>query len=260
MQNHTPADGADSESHDLVDGPESESAGAAASNTIPITSDTSISHSQILIPNSQVHNIVRTLWLYAQWTYPQLHEALGISLSTLQRIVNDNHPPTTHTENQHLNVNNELSNTSRHSIVNAETQQRLIATATASAHHRRLPYMQIAKLAGIKLSKATLKKVFKSAGYNRLVARKKGFLLTSAKEKRHAWGERFRDWGQQDWGDVIWTDECAFSVGDICGTTWVTRKAGEQYEEDCLVPHFARQTTIMVWGAIYRDQKRPLVV
>jgi len=59
---------------------------------------------------------------------------------------------------------------------------------------------------------------------------------------------------------VIWTDECAFSVGDMCGTTWVTRRAGEQYEEDCLVPRFESQTTIMVWGAIYRDQKGPLVV
>jgi len=143
--------------------------------------------------------------------------------------MNDNHPPTSHTEDQHLNVNNELSNTSRRSIVNAETQQRLIATATASAYHRRLPYTQIAKLAGIKLSKATLKKVFKSAGYNRRVACqcKKAFLSTSAKEKRHAWGERFRDWGREDWSDVIWTDECAFSVGDMCGTTWVTRRAGE---------------------------------
>jgi len=193
MQNHTSADNADSESQDVVDRPESESASAAASNTIPVTSDTSISRSQILIPNSQVHNIVRTLRLYARWTYPQLHEALGISLSTLHRIVNDNHPPTSHTEDQHLNVNNELSNTSRRSIVNAETQQRFIATATASAHNRRLPFTQIAKLAGIKLSKATLKKVFKSAGYNRRVARKKAFLSTSAKEKRHAWGERFRD-------------------------------------------------------------------
>jgi len=137
LQNHSPTDGADSESQDLVDRPESESASAAASNTIPITSDTSISCSQILIPNSQVHNIVHTLRLYAQWTYPQLHEALGISLSTLHRIVNDNHPRTSHTEDQHLNVNNELSNTSRRSIVNAETQQRLIATGTASAHHRR---------------------------------------------------------------------------------------------------------------------------
>ena len=40
----------------------------------------------------------------------------------------------------------------------------------------------------------------------------------------------------------------------------VTRRLGEEYLEDCLVPRFARRTSIMVWGAIYWDQKGPLVV
>ena len=92
------------------------------------------------------------------------------------------------------------------------------------------------------------------------MARQKPFLSARAKERRLAWGERVRNWHREDWSDVIWMDECAFSVEDMCGTTWVTRRPGEQYEEDCLVPRFARQTTIMVWGAIYRNQKGPLIV
>jgi len=46
--------------------------------------------------------------------------------------------------------------------------------------------------------------------------------------------------------DVIWSDECAFSVGEVCGTVWVTRRPGEEYNEDCLVPRFPRRNTIMV--------------
>ena len=44
------------------------------------------------------------------------------------------------------------------------------------------------------------------------------------------------------------------------GTVWVTRRPGEEYLEDCLVPKFPRLTTVMVWGAIYRDLKGPLVI
>jgi len=60
--------------------------------------------------------------------------------------------------------------------------------------------------------------------------------------------------------DIIWSDECAFSVGVVCGTVWVTRRPGEEYDEDCLVPRFPRRTTTMVWGAIYRNQKSHLVI
>jgi len=60
--------------------------------------------------------------------------------------------------------------------------------------------------------------------------------------------------------DIIWSDECAFSVGEVCGTVWVTRRPGEEYNEDFLVSCFPRRTTIMVWGAIYRNQKSHLVI
>lgn len=60
--------------------------------------------------------------------------------------------------------------------------------------------------------------------------------------------------------NVIWSDECGFSVGEVSGTVWVTSRPGEEYEEDCLVPRFARHTTVMVWGAIYRNTKSRLVV
>ena len=89
-QNRSTPQSGNKERQDLVDRSESESAGGAVSNAIPITSDAAISHPRILIHNLQVHNIVRTLRFYAHWMYPQLHEALGISLSTLHQIVNNN--------------------------------------------------------------------------------------------------------------------------------------------------------------------------
>ena len=41
---------------------------------------------------------------------------------------------------------------------------------------------------------------------------------------------------------------------------WVTRRPGEEYLEECLVPRFAKQTTVMIWGSIYRGLKGPLII
>ncbi|RPB04671.1 hypothetical protein L873DRAFT_1665964, partial [Choiromyces venosus 120613-1] len=62
------------------------------------------------------------------------------------------------------------------------------------------------------------------------------------------------------WADIIWSDECSICVGDVSGTGWVTCRPGEEYLEDCLVPKFAKQTTIMIWGCIYCDLKELLVI
>ena len=36
--------------------------------------------------------------------------------------------------------------------------------------------------------------------------------------------------------------------------------AGEEYLEDCLLPKFRKLETIMVWGCIYGDQKKVLLL
>jgi len=88
----------------------------------------------------------------------------------------------------------------------------------------------------------------------------KPFLTDRAKENRLAWATDFADWGENDFADVIFSDEAAFNCGELSGTIWVTRKPGEEYLEDCLVPKFKKLTTIMVWGAICGDQKSALII
>jgi len=139
-------------------------------------------------------------------------------------------------------------------------KQQLINAVTASAQNRRLPLWFVAEQVGIKISARALRRAFDSEGYHRRVSRVKPFLSSAARVKQNTWAEEFRDWSIQDWADVIWSNECAFSPGQVSGTVWVTRRPGEEYLEDCLVPKFAKQTTIMVWGSIYRNLKGPLVI
>ena len=49
---------------------------------------------------------------------------------------------------------------------------------------------------------------------------------------------------------MIWSDELALNVGGLSssGKVWVTRQAGKEDLEDCLVPKFPKLQTVMVWG------------
>jgi len=52
------------------------------------------------------------------------------------------------------------------------------------------------------------------------IARVKPF-LSPAKVKHKDWGETYYYWTQEDWQDVIWSDEGALSVGQVPGNVWV---------------------------------------
>jgi len=88
----------------------------------------------------------------------------------------------------------------------------------------------------------------------------KPFLTNRAKENQLAWVTDFADWGENDFADVIFSDEAAVNGGEQFGTSWVTREPGEQYIKDCLVPKFEKPMTIMVWRAIDGDQKSALMI
>jgi len=145
-------------------------------------------------------------------------------------------------------------------VVTDDLRSRLIARATASSQNRRCPYTQVAELEGIQLGRRALRSVFESEGYHRRVVWIKPFLSENSEGRRFEWGGLFHNWSSEDWMDVIWSDECSFSVGEVSGTVCVTRRPREKYEEDCLMPYIARRTTIMVWEVIYRNKKSCLVI
>ena len=148
----------------------------------------------------------------------------------------------------------------RKTVFTASIKRLLIETATANSYNRRLPLTEVAKQAGVKASDRSLGRIFRSLGYNRCVVRVKPFLNTLMKQKRLDWEQRFQDWAEVDWADVIPSDEAAFNCGQLSGTIWVTRKPSEEYNQDCLVPKFKKLTTVMAWGAICGSQKSELII
>jgi hypothetical protein len=66
--------------------------------------------------------------------------------------------------------------------------------------------------------------------------------------------------GEEDWKQIIWTDESSVKLGKNSKVVWVWRKPGERYDEKCLTPTFkSGRDSLMVWGCMTHGRLGPLI-
>jgi transposase len=128
---------------------------------------------------------------------------------------------------------------------------------------RRIPLMEITnQMADIaKVSCRTVRNALNDLGYRNRVAAKKPFLIKKHKVDRLAFAKQHRNWTEEDWKNIIWTDESCFEVGKNSRQIRVWRKPYERYESKCLAPIFkSGRTSVLIWGAFSGFDKCPLVI
>ena len=97
------------------------------------------------------------------------------------------------------------------------------------------------------ISEHTVHDVAADAGYHQQVARKVPFLSTLQKRKRIAWANEFRDSGAQEWRNLTWSDECYIHLDDKSGQVYVTCRANEEYDENCVIPTFKQSSVCVIF-------------
>ena len=138
------------------------------------------------------------------------------------------------------------------------------ARRTLIRHVERYPHDNFAALAtpsktGQTLSRTTVRKYLKAAGYLRFKARRKPYLSQKHKLARLKWAKEHVNWTLEDWLHVIWTDEATFETGLDTRTCYVTRRKGTAMESRYLKPTFkSGRTTIGIRGAITLGLKGPV--
>ena len=182
------------------------------------------------------------LRVHAGWTIRRIARTLHIPNTTIHRL--------TYKARQGTFKFKADKRSGRPKIITPPLRQKLVTIVTACSHNRRLPFASLANLVGIRVSRDTIRQALQEDGFNRRVARQKPFLTDQAKQRRYNFALLHAHWGVEEWRRVIWTDECAFNVGGAYGRIWVTRRPGEEYLQDCIVPKFRKLSLVMVWGAI----------
>ena len=183
----------------------------------------------------------------AGWTFERIAEKYGISVSTAWRVCNGPATPRKRGKKP-LKIDTPL-------------RKRLVYEATLNSENRNKSYSEIAAMIGLQASEKTLRAAFAKEGYNRRIARKKPYLDATRRMKRLQFGLNTQSWSREMWRRVLWTDECYVWLGGKRGTVYVTRRAGEEYLDDCLVPKFEQKNSLMIWGGILGyNGKKVLVI
>lgn len=170
-----------------------------------------------------IRSKIRCLRAVALWPFRSIAQEFKLPVSTVFSICTQPNTP------QAVRIGQPRS-------LSLAQQEQLIHQVTATQANRRKSFFAIAEEIGIHVHERTLRRFFTSRSYHRRIARVKPFLTEKAKLTRLEFAQTYLDWTTADWRKVIWTDECAFNVGGFAGNTWVTRMAGEEYLEDCLLP------------------------
>lgn len=185
---------------------------------------------------------------YAGWTFQQIADDQALAVSTVYGICNS--PATPQREGR----------CGRPLILDTPTRRQLVFAATATAESRRKPWSDVAEEIGIRVSAKTLRAAFAKEGYHRRVARKKPFLNESQRNRRLTFALAHRNWTERQWRGVVWTDECYIWLEGSFGRLYVTRNGEEEWIDDCIAPKFAKQDSIMIWGAILGDGGKKIIV
>jgi transposase len=99
------------------------------------------------------------------------------------------------------------------------------------------------------VSVTTVKRRLRDAKLFGRVAVRKPLLRPQNKRKRMQWALTHRDWSEEDFKKVLWTDESKFEIFGSKRRVFVRRSAEEKMMPDCVVPTVKHGGgSIMVWG------------
>ncbi|KAF4414769.1 hypothetical protein FACUT_13982 [Fusarium acutatum] len=110
---------------------------------------------------------------------------------------------------------------------------------------------------GIEISKSTVKKILKAAGYKKTKPTRKPGLTAAMRKERLNWCIAHRDWTLEDWKAVIWSDETSVILLHRRGGYRIWRKSDERFVRSCIRERWKGSTEFMFWGSFTYDKKGP---
>ena len=141
------------------------------------------------------------------------------------------------------------------SLVGAMEKLLLKFTARSLLQKERLSDSpRLEKFIGKKVSVSTVRRSLNDSGLYGRVARRKPLLNDKHRRKRLDFAKRYQSWTSEDWKKVIFSDESRFQLFYSNGRTYVRRRKGEEFNENCVVSTVKHGGgSVMVWGCFSAD-------
>nr|XP_032528103.1 uncharacterized protein LOC116778268 [Danaus plexippus plexippus] len=133
-----------------------------------------------------------------------------------------------------------MSNEDKFIVVTSKRNRRLTAPEIRA---------EVNKSRSTPVSLTTVKRRLRDANLFGRVAVRKPLLKPQNKKKRMQWALTHRNWSEEDFKRVLWTDESKFEVLGSKRRVFVRRSAKEKMMPDCILPTVKHGGgSIMVWG------------
>ena len=114
-----------------------------------------------------------------------------------------------------------------------------------SARNRHLSFQQLAEELDFGVGRKAIRAALVKEGFHRRLAMRKPPISERNRVIRLQWAEEHLNWTQAQWNSILWTDE-TWITGGRHTRTWVTRRAGEEWDPTCIVEkhHISKNITL----------------
>ncbi|KFM62309.1 Transposable element Tcb1 transposase, partial [Stegodyphus mimosarum] len=107
--------------------------------------------------------------------------------------------------------------------------------------------------AGVSVSSRTIRRRLTDVGLRGRIPRKKPYLNFQQRKKRLQWAKEHINWTDDQWSQVIWSDETKISLFGSDGRKYVRRRIGEELHPDCIQATVKNPVSVMIWSCMSAD-------
>ena len=122
-------------------------------------------------------------------------------------------------------------------------------------HVRRFPkdtYAQVIEACSLSCKKNTVKKILKEHGIKNWKCKKRPYLTQKNANKRLAWCLAHRGRTIEEWGMIMWSDECSVERGRGKRAEWCFRTTTEKWQPRMVQTYGTNKNMkVMVWGCFW---------
>lgn len=107
---------------------------------------------------------------------------------------------------------------------------------------------ELARTANLQVGVHTVRRRLREAGLNARRPAKKPLLTKKMTQARLNWAKEHSSWTENDWKNVLWSDETKFNLFGSDGINYIRRRKNERYSTQCTKPTSRSNASQMTWG------------
>jgi len=161
------------------------------------------------------------------WKYTQIQEKTGFPLRQIRYVCSSGCPAPT-------------KKPGRPPTLTQAQIEDLVAYVCMTARNRRLSFQHLAEELDLGVGGKAIRAALMKEGFHRCLAMQKPPISERNQQIQLRWAQEHVNWSQDQWNSILWTDETWITDGRHT-RTWVTRRAGEEWDPTCRVEKHQRK-------------------